>query len=193
MIVINPMAPRSLARETMSTLSTAWWVSLVNGIIGLVAGGFILSIHWTVSDLAVFIGVFFVVRGIVTMTKLPLNDVARGWTIALGVLELALGLAVWVWPGPTLLVVAVFIEWWVLLSGTMTIVRSIAARQVLPFWGLPLAFGIAETVLAFWLLGQPGVTLVVAVFAIGLWSLVYGVRLLWRSRSRQCPNASTMH
>ena len=41
--------------------------------------------------------------------------------------------------------------------------------------GLTLAFGILETLIAFWLLERPGLTLVAAILAIGLWSMTYGV------------------
>ena len=34
---------------------------------------------------------------------------------------------------------------------------------------------IIETLFSFWLLAEPGITLVAAVLAIGLWSLFYGV------------------
>jgi uncharacterized membrane protein HdeD (DUF308 family) len=38
-----------------------------------------------------------------------------------------------------------------------------------------LALGILETGLGYWLLSRPGLTLVATVFAIGIWSIVYGV------------------
>jgi uncharacterized membrane protein HdeD (DUF308 family) len=38
-----------------------------------------------------------------------------------------------------------------------------------------LAFGIVETVLSLWLLARPGLTLVAAVIALGLWAVIYGV------------------
>src|SRR5437879_6116650 len=38
-----------------------------------------------------------------------------------------------------------------------------------------LALGIGEVLLSFWLLARPGLTLVAAVLAIGLWALIAGV------------------
>jgi uncharacterized membrane protein HdeD (DUF308 family) len=93
----------------------------------------------------------------------------------MGVLETGLGIALFAWPEPTLLVVAAFIGWWVLFAGAMTIAGSVGARNVMPYWGLWLALGIGEVVLSFWLLEQPGLTLVSTVLAIGLWSIFYGV------------------
>jgi uncharacterized membrane protein HdeD (DUF308 family) len=93
----------------------------------------------------------------------------------MGLLEIGLGVAIFVWPNPTLPVVAVVIGWWVLFSGVTTIGGSIATRHVMRYWGLALTLGIVETVLAFSLLGQPGLTLLTAVMALGSWSVFDGV------------------
>jgi uncharacterized membrane protein HdeD (DUF308 family) len=149
----------------------------LSGVVSIVAGALILLIHWTVADLAVFLGALLIFRGIFTMFSFPLDGSARGWAIGLGLLEAAVGIAVLVWPGPTLLVIAAFIGFWVLFNGVMTITGSISARRILPYWGLFLGLGVVETLLSFWLLSRPGLTLVATVLAIGLWSLIYGVIL----------------
>ena len=42
MIVTNPFSPGSLTRETINTVARGWWVLLLSGIVGVVAGGIIL-------------------------------------------------------------------------------------------------------------------------------------------------------
>jgi hypothetical protein len=174
-LVTNPFSPGTWTRDQIDNVSRNWWVLLLTGIVGVVAGGIILFTDWSVSDLAAFIGAVLLFRGFFTMFSVPLDGSGRGWSVALGLSEALVGLAVWVWPGPTLLVVAFFVGWYVLFSGIMTIAGSISARSVLPYWGLMLAFGIVETLFSFWLLARPGLTLVAAVLALGLWSLIYGV------------------
>jgi uncharacterized membrane protein HdeD (DUF308 family) len=173
-IITNPFSPGSWTRDQIDGVSSGWWVLLITGIVSIVAGGLILSIDWSVADLAVFLGVLLVVRGIFTMFSVPLDGAMRGWSIALGLLETLVGIAVWVWPDPTLLVIAFFIGWWVLFGGIMTIAGAVGGRGVMPYWGWLLALGIVETVLGFWLLTRPGLTLVATVLAIGIWSIVYG-------------------
>ena len=175
MVVTNPFSPGAWTREQIDKVSSGWWVLLVTGLISVVAGGIILLTDWSVDDLAVFIGVLLILRGIFVLFSVPIDGAFRGWSIAMGVLEMLVGFAVLVWPGPTLLVVAFVIGWYVLFAGIMTISGSVAGRGFLPYWGLMLAFGIVETVLGFWLLSRPGLTLVAAVLAIGLWTIVYGV------------------
>lgn len=175
MLVISPNTQQSWVRDSVNAVSRNWWLLVVNGVIGVIAGGLILAINWTIADLAVFIGGLLFVRGIFTASSLPVNSTARVWAVVMGLLEIGLGVAIFVWPNPTLLVVAALIGWWVLFSGVMTIGGSIATRHVMPYWGLALTLGIVETVLAFYLLGQPGLTLLTAVLALGIWSIFYGV------------------
>jgi len=175
MIVNNPFRPGSWTRTEIDNVSSGWWVLLVTGIISILAGGIILLADWTVGDLVVFVGAVLLFHGIFTMFSVPVDGAARGWAVALGLLEAAFGIAVWVWPGPSLGVLAAFIGFYVLFSGIMTIAGSVSGRSMIPHWGLMLALGIVETLFAFWLLAEPGLTLVAAVLAIGLWSLFYGV------------------
>jgi uncharacterized membrane protein HdeD (DUF308 family) len=175
MLVTNPFNPRSIVRERVETVSRSWWVLLVIGIASVVAGGIIIVTDWTVGDLAVFLGALLIFRGIFTMFSVPIDGAVRGWSIALGLLETGVGVSVWIWPGPTLLVIAAFVGWYVLFSGIMAIAGAISGRDVIPYWGLMLALGIVETLFSFWLLARPGLTLVATVLAIGLWTMVYGV------------------
>ena len=177
MLVTNPLAPKSWSRELVRSVSSGWWVLLLSGIVSIVAGGVILLVDWSLNDLALFLGVLFIVRGVFNMVSLPLDGSTRSWAVALGLLEVGVGIAVVVWPDPTLLVIAAFIGWWVLFSGVMTVAGSISARRILPYWGLFLALGTVEAVVGVWLLYRPGLTLLAMVFAIGLWAILYGIVL----------------
>jgi uncharacterized membrane protein HdeD (DUF308 family) len=171
MLVTNPF---NIAYD-LDRASRAWWVLLLNGVITVVAGGIILFADWTLADLAVFVGAVLVIRGLFDMFSVPVDGSGRGWAILLGLLELGLGVVVWAWPAPTLLVISFWLGWYVLFSGVMTISGAIAGRNVIPYWGFMLALGIGEVLLAFWLLARPGTSLVAAVLAIGLWALIAGV------------------
>src|SRR4051812_37023392 len=175
MLVTNPFSPGTWTRDQIDNISRNWWVLFLTGIVSVVAGGIILFTDWSIGDLAAFVGALFVFRGVFTMFSVPLDGAVRGWSVAFGLIEAVVGLAVWVWPGPTLLVIAFFIGWYVLLSGIVTIAGSISGRGVIPYWGVMLAFGILETLFSLWLLARPGLTLVAAVLAVGLWAVIYGV------------------
>jgi uncharacterized membrane protein HdeD (DUF308 family) len=174
-IVTNPFDVKAWTRAQVEQVSRGWWVLLISGLVSAVAGGIIIFNDWTVSDLAVFIGFLLIFRGIFTTFSVPIDGSARTWSIVFGLIEVGVGVAVFAWPGQTLLVVAAFIGWFLLFSGVMAIVGSLSGRRVIPYWGVILALGIIEVGVAFYLLDRPGVTLVAAVLAIGLMALFYGV------------------
>jgi uncharacterized membrane protein HdeD (DUF308 family) len=175
-MVTNPLTDvRSWTRDQVEQISKGWWVLLVTGLISVVAGGIIIINDWTVGDLAVFIGALLIFRGIFTLFGSPIDGSMRTWSVVMGLVELGVGIAVWVWPGQTLLVVAFFIGWYLLFQGITAIAGSIAARRVMPYWGWILALGIVQVLVSFYLLSRPALTLVAAVLAIGLISLLYGV------------------
>ena len=171
MLVTNPFN----TAYDLDRASRSWWVLLVSGLVTVLAGGIILFTDWKLGDLAVFVGALLVFRGLFQMFSVPIDGSGRGWTLVLGMLEFGLGLLVWAWPAPTLLVIAFWIGWYVLFSGVMTISGAIAGRNAIPYWGFMLALGIGEVLVSFWLLGRPDTTLVAAVLAIGAWALIAGV------------------
>ena len=176
MIVTSPIdSVRSWTRAQVAMISRGWWVLLTTGIVSIVAGGIVAFGDWTVGDLVVFIGTLLVVRGFFTTISVPVDGSLRAWSVVLGLLEIAVGISVWVWPDPTLLVVALYIGWLLMFRGVMTIFGSVSGRRFLPYWGVILVAGILEVLVAFYLLGHPGLTLVATVLAVGLTAVFYGV------------------
>ena len=176
MIVTSPTDTiRSWTRAQVESISRGWWVLLASGIVSIVAGGIIAFADWTVGDLAVFIGTLLILRGLFTTFSIPVDGSLRMWSVVLGLLEVAVGVSVWVWPEPTLLVVAFYIGWLLMFRGVMTIIGSVSGRRFVPYWGVILVAGIVEVLAAFYLLGRPGLTLVATVLAIGLTAIFYGV------------------
>jgi len=175
MITTSPLDEvRNWTRAQIQAVSQGWWVLLVTGLISLVAGAIIFFVDWNVDDLVVFVGTLLVVRGAMTMFSVPIDGSMRSWSIVFGVIELFVGIGVFFWPGPALLVVAFSIGWILLFRGSMAIVGSITSRKYLPYWGVVLTAGIIEAVVALYLLTRPDITLIAAVFAIGFASLLYG-------------------
>lgn len=176
MIVTSPIDElRSWTRAQIEAISKGWWVLLLTGAISILAGGIIVFTDWTADALVVFVGTLLIVRGVLTTVSVPVDGSLRTWSIAAGVVEVLVGIGVFAWPGPALLVVAFSIGWLLLFRGTMAIVGSITSRRYLSYWGVVLVAGILEVAVAIYLLGQPGVTLIAAVLAIGFASILYGV------------------
>jgi uncharacterized membrane protein HdeD (DUF308 family) len=175
-MITNPLSDvKSWTHDQVEQVSKGWWVLLISGIVSVVAGGIIITNDWTVSDLAAFIGIILIIRGIFTLFSFPVDGSSRTWSVVMGLVEVGVGIAVFAWPGQTLLVIAFFIGWYLLFQGIVATAGAIAARRIMPYWGWILALGIVEVLVAFYLLSRPAVTLVAAVLAIGLIALFYGV------------------
>lgn len=204
MLVTNPFNLRSMTQAAIDGLSRNWWVLLVSGLLSAIAGGIILTTNWSVADLAFVVGALLVFRGFITVFSFPVDGSARGWSFVVGLLEVGAGIGVWAWPGPTLLVIAIWIGWLLLFRGVMTVSGAVVARDVLPYWGVMLAIGILEVVAASYLLSRPGLTLAATIVAIGVTTMFYGiveiivafeVKNLTRrwSRGLQTANGSSSH
>lgn len=174
MIVTNPFSPGSLTRETITAISKNWWRLLLSGVVSIVAGGLIVFTDWTVDQFVTFVGLLFIFRGIFSALSFPVDASQRGWSVAAGLLQVGIGIAVFTWPSPTLLVLGLTVGWWVMFSGVMTTAGAIAGRDFLPYWGLILAYGIIETLFSLYLVARPDVTIFATVLAIGLWAMVTG-------------------
>jgi len=174
-IVTNPLNPGSWTRTQIEKVSRGWWVLLITGVASVIAGGVIILADWTVVDLVVFVGGLLVFRGLFTLFSIPVDGALRTWSVGLGLIEVAVGVAVWAWPGPTLLVLAAFIGWLLLFRGIMMIAGAVSGRGLIPYWGIILASGVVEVLVSFYLLARPGLTLVAVILAIGLVSMAYGV------------------
>jgi len=175
MMVTSPLDElRSWTRAQVEVVSKGWWVLLLTGLVSLVAGGIIFFADWTVDDLVVFVGTLLIVRGALTMFSVPVDGSLRRWSIVVGLIELFVGVGVFAWPGPALLVVAYSIGWMLLFRGSIAIAGSISSRGYLPYWGLVLVTGIIEAVVALFLLTRPDITLISTVLAIGFATMLYG-------------------
>jgi uncharacterized membrane protein HdeD (DUF308 family) len=102
-------------------------------IIGLYAVRHVLI---TLLALALLLGIFWIISGAVELfTALSRRGMrGRGWTATMGVLSILAGIVVLVYPGITLLVLAVVLGIWLLVFGAMQIflafqIRSLAGRS----------------------------------------------------------------
>jgi uncharacterized membrane protein HdeD (DUF308 family) len=67
---------------------------------------------------------------------------------------------------------------------------AIANRHWAQYWWLVLVLGVLEILLGFWLLRRPGLTLAVAITAIGLWALFVGImQIVVSFEIRRLPQA----
>jgi uncharacterized membrane protein HdeD (DUF308 family) len=184
-----PKLGYKLTREAAQQIARNWWVLLLNGAILVVAGILIFGIDWTVRSLATFIGVLFIVQGLAEALTTGIEPRVRQANVLTGVLSIAAGVLVIVWPGPGLTALAIVLGAWLIVFGSITITGAFAARRILPDWWLLLILGLLEIPLGVLALANPGATLAALVTVAGIWCVVIGVmRIVLAFEVRRLPH-----
>lgn len=173
--MLNPINQTELTRPDAVEISKTWILFLLSGLISVVVGIVILRVDWTKDDLALVVAILFILRGIFQAASRPIDGSGRGWNIFVGFLAVAVGITFLVWSGPTLLVLAVFIGAWVVVTGIFDFVGGIANRHNAPLWWLFAVFGVVEVILGIILLNNPDDTLTLIVLLVGIWAILVGV------------------
>jgi uncharacterized membrane protein HdeD (DUF308 family) len=165
----------TLTRDAAKQIARNWWILLLNGIVMIAAGFLIFSIDWTTRDLATFIGALFIFQGIAEAVTTGIDARVSRANVITGLLSIATGILIIVWPTPGLVAVAIVLGAWLIVIGTLTISGAFAARDFLPNWWLLLILGLLEIPLGVLALANPGATLAALVTVAGIWAVVFGV------------------
>jgi uncharacterized membrane protein HdeD (DUF308 family) len=173
-MLLNPLSDREVFDFTEAEeVAKSWWLFLVTGIVSLVFGALILSVDWSVDGLAAFIGTLFVIQGAAYLITRPLDGGTRATNVIAGLLGIAAGIALLVWPDRGLYTLAVFVGIWVVTSGVLHVVGAFVNRHA-PHWWIVLAIGLVEIPIGVWALRRPGLTLAVLVTLAGAWAIAVG-------------------
>jgi hypothetical protein len=170
-----PDFAHKLSREAAESVASNWWRLLVNGLLLIVAGVLIFTIDWSVSSLATFLGALFILEGVAMALTTGIDARVRRANVLTGLLSIAVGVAIIVWPTPGIVAVAIFLGSWLIVVGTITISGSLAARRFLPDWWMLLLLGLVEVPLGVLALADPGATLAAIITVGGIWAVVVGV------------------
>jgi uncharacterized membrane protein HdeD (DUF308 family) len=170
-----PDFAHKFSKDAATRVSRNWSLLLLNGLLLIVAGVLIFSIDWSIRSLATFIGALFILEGISMALTTGIDKRVRQTNVISGLLSVAAGVAIIVWPAPGIVAVAIFLGAWLIVVGTMTISGSLAARHFLPDWWLLLILGLLEVPLGVLALADPGATLAAIITVSGIWAVAVGV------------------
>ena len=170
-----PDFAHKLSREAAQSVARNWSLLLLNGLFLIVAGVLIFTIDWSVGSLATFLGALFILEGVSMALTSGIDTRVRRANVLTGLLSIAAGIAIIVWPTPGIVAVAIFLGSWLIVVGTITISGSFAARRFLPDWWLLLIVGLLEVPLGVLALADPGATLAAIITVGGIWAVAVGV------------------
>jgi uncharacterized membrane protein HdeD (DUF308 family) len=181
---------RTLTRDAASRIADNWWRLLLNGSLLVVAGVLIFSIDWTVRSLATFMGVVFIVQGVAEALTTGIGARVRQANVITGLLSIAAGILIILWPDPGVVAVAIVLGAWLIVTGTLGMMGAFAARGLLPDWWLLLILGLLEIPLGVLALANPGATLAALITVAGIWAVVIGVmRIVLAFEVKRLPEA----
>ncbi len=109
-----------------------------------------------------------------------------GWLMGLGLITLLAGVAVLAWPGPTLLVLAVFFGIQLVVAGIFRFVAAFAADELTGGTRALLAvLGIISLILGLYAVRHVLITLLALALLLGIFWIINGAAELFMALSRQ--------
>lgn len=165
------------------TLARYWWATTLRGVVAVLFG--LMAIIWpqiTILVLVVLFGAYALVDGAIALGTAAFGWHAatdrRGWLIVEGIVGLLAGIAAFVWPGITALVLLWLIAAWALVTGVLEIAAAIRLRrEVRGEWLLALG-GALSVLFGILLLVWPATGALALVILIGCFAIVFGVVLI---------------
>jgi len=169
-------------------LARHWWVIALRGLAALLFG--VLAFVWPGMTLAVLVllfGAYALVDGILAIVVAARGGTDHRLVMGLeGVVGVLAGLATFVFPGLTALVLLYIIAFWAVLTGVLEVVAAVRLRRAITNeWGLIIG-GVLSVLFGIVLIASPGVGALAVVFVIAAYAVLFGVTLLmlsWRLRS----------
>jgi uncharacterized membrane protein HdeD (DUF308 family) len=168
-------------------LARYWWVIGLRGLAAILFG--VLAFAWpgiTLAVLVLLFGAYALVDGVLTLIAAFRGGVQHRIVMLVeGVVSVLAGLAAFVWPGLTALVLLYIIAFWAVVTGVLEIVAAIRLRRAISNeLGLVIG-GVLSVVFGVVLLIAPGAGALAVIFLIGAYAVVFGIALLglaWRLR-----------
>ncbi|MFI2753857.1 HdeD family acid-resistance protein [Cellulomonas sp. P22] len=158
-----------------------WWLPVLRGVL-LVVLGFLMLVEplATVSTLVWVFGVFAVVDGLIALGQGFLHRGTPGaplWMVQ-GLVGVAFGVVIVLWPGPTALVLFYLLAIWVLVLGVFSVIGAASMyRSRDQGWTWALASGLVAVLFGLFLVLRPQDTVEVLVVVFGLFAFVLGAVL----------------
>lgn len=190
------MLAAALKQNVASHLQKHWWVFLIRGLFGLALGVFAIAYPGaTLGAIVLLLGLYLIADGAVTVWKAfsVLRSDQYWWTLLLeGLLSLAVGIAIFSWPGLTVLTLAMMVGFWAILSGITAVVAAIRLREYIKGEWLYVFFGVVSVVFGCIVLSSPAAGLAYIVLMTSFYGFVTGITMLVLAfRLRSLPSTAT--
>jgi uncharacterized membrane protein HdeD (DUF308 family) len=158
-----------------------WWVLLISGLL-IGAFGIVLlaSPLATTSFLVILFGIFAIIFGAIAFIRsfFLIKEDKYWWVLLIeGILGIAIGILVFVFPIETTVVLIYFIAAWLIVRGIFTIANGSSAKS-----GLTIAMGVVALILGIFVLFRPPAYAMATLLGfIGLFAIIRAITLIVQS------------
>lgn len=195
----TPFPTLDRAQAMSAVLAQNWWAVALRGVFAILFGLIALFMPGaTMLSLVLFFSAYMLVDGvfgIVAAVKAASDNQRWGLLVLEGIVNIAVGVIAFLWPGLTVLFFVTLMGFWSLVTGVLMIV---AAFKLSPEYGRGwLIFsGVVSVLFGIALLIGPLVGAVVLTWWLGAYALVFGITLLvlgfkLKSRKDSTPLTTT--
>ncbi|WP_116520309.1 HdeD family acid-resistance protein [Achromobacter insuavis] len=171
-----------LDSQVVDQIGRHWgWVAL-RGVVAILFGLMAMFMPAiTLSALVLVWGAFALADGVLALIAgIRIRDRGRPlWAlIVVGLLGVGAGIATFLWPGLTALVLLYIIAFWALVAGVFQVIAAIRLRKdIRNEWFLGLS-GLVSILFGAMLVMQPGAGALALVWVIGIYAVFFGILLL---------------
>jgi uncharacterized membrane protein HdeD (DUF308 family) len=193
----SPLDTSSIAAS--DGLARNWWLFTVRGIFGVLFGLIALLFPGpTMLSLVLLFSAYMLVdgaAGIVSAVRAMRRRDQWGLLIFEGLLNIAVGIAAFLWPGLTVVAFVLLVAAWAIISGGLMMAAGFRLNGSHGRWWLVLG-GLCSLIYGALLVAMPLVGAVVLTWWMGAYALVFGISLIilsfqLRSRNRQAATPNT--
>jgi uncharacterized membrane protein HdeD (DUF308 family) len=174
------------------TLVKNWWLFTLRGILGIIFGCIALIFPGpTMLSLVIFFSAYMLVDGVFgiisAVRAIRRKDDRWGLLIFEGLLDIAVGVIAFLWPGITVLAFVLLIAAWAIVSGGLMMAAGFRLNIDHGRWWLVLG-GLLSLAYGVLLVITPLIGAIVLTWWLGAYALVFGIALVvfsFKLRSRQ--------
>jgi uncharacterized membrane protein HdeD (DUF308 family) len=166
-------------RPMLHALAKNWWLLLIRGIASIVFG--VLAFAWpglTLVTLVLFYGAFALVDGVIALVaafKGSAKPVPTWWLVVVGILGIGAGLATFMMPGITAIILILFIGAWALVHGIFEIIGAIQLRKEIDNEWMLILGGLLSVAFGVLVLIAPGAGALGLIWVVAGYSIVFGI------------------
>jgi uncharacterized membrane protein HdeD (DUF308 family) len=168
-----------ISAAALRALSDRWWLFLLRGIAAVAFG--LLSFLWpgvTLLTLVLFFGIYALVDGVLSLvsaTASRSSPTPRWWLVIYGLLGVAAGIATFVWPGMTALLLLIFIASWAIAIGFFLIYGGIRLRKEIEGEWLLILTGVISILAGILMFVVPGASALALVWLVASYAILFGI------------------